>query len=416
MRNWLKDADGDKGKRVVVVHCKAGKGRSGTIATSYLVSQEGWKKEDALARFTARRMRPGFGAGVSIPSQLRWVNYVDTWSKTGRVYVERPIEIVEVHAWGLRDGVKVAVEGYVEEGRKIKTFYTFKKEERLIVDSPSSPLISPSSPRLTSPSGLLKASTTSKTDKLDSTSVKHVISDGSPLIDSNNQSLTPASKLERAGAEAGGKAVIFRPASTITLPSSDVCIDLERRNRAPYGWTMVTSVAHVWFNAFFEGLPPAHLIKGDATDQSSDSGVFEIEWEAMDGLKGSSKKGTRALDKLAVVWRVAQTSDDKKDQAEGLPPPKVITEPEPGAAVPETKAADWKGRDAKDDDTWEEKKLGLRVTSPTSKDVSRASSVKEAASGDESEGPAGGKKGVEDYEQEIAKVKTHGMDGEEESR
>jgi protein-tyrosine phosphatase len=31
------------------------------------------------------------------------------------------------------------------------------------------------------------------------------------------------------------------------------------------------------------------------------SGVFETEWDAMDGIKGSAKKGIRALDKLKAM-------------------------------------------------------------------------------------------------------------------
>jgi protein-tyrosine phosphatase len=62
-------------------------------------------------------MRVGFGEGVSIPSQLRYVGYVDEWTnKMNKKYVEWPIEIVELHVWGLRDGVKVAVDGYIEDG------------------------------------------------------------------------------------------------------------------------------------------------------------------------------------------------------------------------------------------------------------------------------------------------------------
>ncbi|TVY75563.1 Phosphatase and tensin PTEN-like protein, partial [Lachnellula suecica] len=69
MRNWLHEGgEGEtKGElrkeRVVVVHCKAGKGRSGTMACSYLISECGWKPSEALARFTERRMRPGVWAG-----------------------------------------------------------------------------------------------------------------------------------------------------------------------------------------------------------------------------------------------------------------------------------------------------------------------------------------------------------------
>jgi len=73
------------GKRVIVGHCKAGKGRTGTVLCSYLMSEEGWTKDEALKRFTQRRMRPGFGSGVSIPSQLRYVGYVERWVKGGKI-------------------------------------------------------------------------------------------------------------------------------------------------------------------------------------------------------------------------------------------------------------------------------------------------------------------------------------------
>ena len=88
--------DAKREKRVVVVHCKAGKGRSGSMSCSYLIAEEGWKPEDALARFTERRMRPKFGAGVSIPSQLRWISYVDRWTQGGKKYIDRPIEIADL--------------------------------------------------------------------------------------------------------------------------------------------------------------------------------------------------------------------------------------------------------------------------------------------------------------------------------
>lgn len=128
------DKPAQKSDRVVVVHCKAGKGRSGTMACSYLIAECGWKPEDALARFTERRMRPKFGAGVSIPSQLRWISYVERWAKGGKRFVDRPVEIVEIHVWGLRHGVKVEVEGYADEGKRIKVFHTFRRDERIVVE------------------------------------------------------------------------------------------------------------------------------------------------------------------------------------------------------------------------------------------------------------------------------------------
>ena len=109
MHDWLKGQEVPSG-RVAIIHCKAGKGRSGTVACSYLISEEGWAAKDALTRFTSKRMRAGFGEGVSILSQQRWIRYVEWWARHNKVYVDRSIEILEIRVWGLRDGVKVAVE------------------------------------------------------------------------------------------------------------------------------------------------------------------------------------------------------------------------------------------------------------------------------------------------------------------
>ncbi|KAL8791905.1 MAG: hypothetical protein Q9195_005481 [Heterodermia aff. obscurata] len=350
MRDWLKGLEKGSG-RVVVVHCKAGKGRSGTIACSYLISEEGWTVKDALARFTGRRMRSGFGAGVSIPSQLRWISYVDRWSKHQKLYVERQVEILEVHAWGLRDGVKVAIEGYIDEGKIIKTFHVFNKSERISMDDPR---------QLDTP----------------------ITTDGAN--DLPTSASTP--QLPTSSTPVSTSAVIFRPHHPIILPSSDICIDLERRNKATYGWTMVTSVAHVWFNAFFEGRGPEN--HGDPTSD----GVFEIAWDAMDGIKGSARKGTKALDRIAVVWRAVPGDEGT---------PVIITEPREGEVVPEERAADWRqvGKGAGQND------LGLRTESPMSAEVSRASSVRSGASevkGGESESEDG-----------AYGVKTHGPAGED---
>ncbi|KAK4227170.1 nucleoporin POM33 [Podospora fimiseda] len=444
MRNWLKgetpqDADaaaatGEEGKekennnRVVVVHCKAGKGRSGTMACSYLISECGWKAEDALARFTERRMRPGFGSGVSIPSQLRWVSYVDRWTnKGGKRYVDRGVEVLEVHIWGLRNGVKVSVEGFVEEGKKIEVFYVFGKEERIVVEGGApggggvvdfvqdvagygvlpkmegevveegdyegikgegnerqtreekKKEITPS--RSSSLSRKLKDSKVVR--KLSTRKAKSktiAVSESGQTAESSSEVVLPVKEETRSQStaslqsggltfadlsEPGGQAVIFKPTKPIRVPNSDINIAVERRNRAPGGLTMVTAVAHVWFNVFFEGNGPEQDGKPD------DSGVFEIEWDKMDGIKGSSQRGTRACDRISVVWRVVDTpaTDDEVNKS-GV----VINEPGEGEAVPQMKAADWKGGNTEDQTA--NKRLGLRVEDPDSASVSKASSIK----------------------------------------
>lgn len=408
------DKEKDRKKRVVVVHCKAGKGRSGTATCSYLISQCGWTAEDALARFTEKRMRPKFGAGVSIPSQLRWISYVGRWAKGGKKYIDQEVEVLEVHIWGLRHGVKVGVEGFVDEGKKMKVFHTFNKHERHIVqgdapggggvmdflgdawspacddeiyeDADYNEIVGDDKTKSGSKSSSPSRSLSKKLKKDDNTkpvrdnSVRKL--KGGPkskTINPADYSNTPSSShlaapnasqpsLSKSNtladtSEPGGMAVIFKPAEPILLPTSDVKISLERRNRAPasLGLTMVTALAHVWFNTYFEGKGP------EQDGQPDENGVFEIEWERMDGLKGSSRKGTKAADRISVVWRVAGPGKAHK-------PGIVITEPGEGSPVPQMKPADWKGTDAEDPD--QGRRLGLRAEEPGSAGVSKASSVK----------------------------------------
>ena len=304
MRNWIQRLDEHDGisiegkkRRVAVVHCKAGKGRSGTSACSYLISEEGWDRDEALQRFTARRMRAGFGNGVSIPSQLRWVGYVDKWTnKLGKKYIERSVEILEVHVEGLRDGVKVAIEGFKDNGRRIENFHIFNRQEKTVVEDGNAP-------------------TSYRTTKHDAKGETL-----SSPVDGTPNSSTHAFQ---AATAANTQTVILKPSAPVILPTSDVNIDFERRNQASMGMSMVTSIAHVWFNAFFEG-----------GADGNDSGVFSIEWEAMDGIKGSARKGSKALDRLKVVWRYA-TDGHQLEQ--------VITEPERGEPVTEGEPANWKG-------------------------------------------------------------------------
>ncbi|KAK8206976.1 pentatricopeptide repeat protein [Phyllosticta capitalensis] len=366
MSAWLRREDGsgeDKDKkqkeRVVVVHCKAGKGRSGTMSCAYLISEEGWSMEDALNRFTERRMRPGFGAGVSIPSQLRWVGYVDRWTKGGKIYVERQVEVLEVHVWGLRDGVKVGVEGYVDEGRRIKSFHTFSKAERQVVRGK----VKDSAKLADVVVEVMGKGNGSSSKRAPSKERKANLEQSS----ATNSDSEAGEQQKRDGTDTPtdlGADVVFRPSSRVILPTNDVNIDFERRNKAMYGYTMVTSVAHVWFNTFFEGRGP------EKEGQPDDSGVFELEWDKMDGIKGSLRKGTRAFDRFSVVWRTLPKEETGKDPVVMTPHKagEPIAQVEPPASQQVTDAAN--AADSRD--------LGLRTQTPPASmsDLSRASSVR----------------------------------------
>ncbi|PHH63622.1 hypothetical protein CDD81_5603 [Ophiocordyceps australis] len=396
MRNWLKggpleeeakkEEDEDKKgeedkKRVVVVHCKAGKGRSGTVACSYLIAEEGWKADDALARFTQRRMRPRFGAGVSIPSQLRWVSYIDRWAKLGRKhYVDRPVEVLEIHVWGLRHGVKVSVEGFIDNGRNIYTYHTFSKPERIVVEAApptgwgfadlvwelagypgdSTSMTRPDDDDANKPNRRSRRASLIGHDAASSTKPKPS-SSSSSTSSSSSSSRTDKTRRKTPPdqeAEPGGMAVILRPHTPILIPHSDINIATERRSRTNpnVGLTMVSAVAHVWFNAYFEGAGPEECAAGRP---AATSGVFSISWDDMDGIKGSSRKGARALDRLAVVWRVAEGA--RGDE---------VPEPETGGAVRQFEAADWtggrgEGKEQRGGEEEEEEEMeGVRCSGP----------------------------------------------------
>ena len=295
------------------------------------------------------------------------------WDRQRKLYVERRVEILEVHVWGLKEGVKVGINGYVDEGKTIKTFHVFGKTERLVVNESAQ-----GEAAFARATGLFEE----KALPLQETAPRPE----NTAQPGPNQNAKPPTR-EQTGSEAGGEAVIFRPSSRIILPSNDIDIDFERRNKAGYGWTMVTSVAHVWFNAFFEGRSP-HTPGLAASD-----GVFEINWEDMDGIKGSARKGVRALDRLAVVWRALPEENNQ------ILTTRIITEPLSGAPVPQTAAADWKGAHSESRAALG-KDLGLRTETPVSATVSKASSLASPQSLRPEDEPAFG-------------VKTHGMNGED---
>ena len=347
------------------------------MAVSYLVSEEQWSVEDAIQRFTARRMRNGFGPGISIPSQVRWLGYVDWWTKHGKVYVERQVEIVEVHVWGLRDGVKVAIEGYVEEGKIIKTFHTFTRHERTLMDGSNT-----ANSKVETPIGSDKSLLLSPTDSASTNST----------VPSRQSTASTTSQNSQSTHEPGGAAALFRPSVPVILPSSDVNIDFERRNKAKYGFTMVTSVAHVWFNAYFESqYAQQKSASNPATSPSAikpqtldamippNSGVFSIHWDSMDGIKGSARKGTRAFDQLSVVWRTVAPSPTTIIQ-----PDKIITQAPVGEATGQTGASEKTefSHLVRPEKRELQKNLGLRTESPHGRDISRANSPISAKPGE----------------------------------
>mmetsp|Transcript_65532 Transcript_65532/g.188918 ORF Transcript_65532/g.188918 Transcript_65532/m.188918 type:complete len:853 (+) Transcript_65532:179-2737(+) len=87
---------------VVVVHCKAGKGRTGLIVSSLLLRlQVAQTAQEALTKFAARRTRDG--KGVTIPSQIRYVQHYETVLAEGKLRQRRWLRLAQVDIFGQED-------------------------------------------------------------------------------------------------------------------------------------------------------------------------------------------------------------------------------------------------------------------------------------------------------------------------
>jgi phosphatidylinositol-3,4,5-trisphosphate 3-phosphatase/dual-specificity protein phosphatase PTEN len=77
LERWL-EADA---RNVASIHCKAGKGRTGTMIAAYLVHTGRYTAEQALQEFGDARTQNG--KGVTIPSQKRFVHYYEQYRLRG---------------------------------------------------------------------------------------------------------------------------------------------------------------------------------------------------------------------------------------------------------------------------------------------------------------------------------------------
>jgi PTEN phosphatase family protein len=120
VRSWL----GEHPDNVIVVHCKGGKGRTGTMICVWLIESGVFSAADSLDYFGHRRTDTNVSKkfqGVETPSQSRYVGYYEQIKRQGRqLPAQKPLRSREIVITGMMyvgagDGSDFSV--HIDQGR-----------------------------------------------------------------------------------------------------------------------------------------------------------------------------------------------------------------------------------------------------------------------------------------------------------
>ncbi|SCU80322.1 LAMI_0B01750g1_1 [Lachancea mirantina] len=258
--------------RVVVFHCKMGKGRSGTVAIAYMMKYMQCSLKEASEIFSNNRFRGGITKGVTIASQLRFLRYHEMLMCFGQRIDDRLVTM-EIAACRFR---------LVEiELHDIATFPSIG--------------VGFSKPVIVAKMQAFNKQRSALNDLL------------SINFDSTNNNC-----IFENGTSCKGLAALV-------LDTADLRVSFAIQSDGHEfikNITQLTSSAHCWLNLYWETVlcsksdSSTYYRKVELLQEQSRSRIspnlaeFNISWDELDGMKGSQVKGLRLFRSLTLKWHL----------------------------------------------------------------------------------------------------------------
>lgn len=232
---------------IALIHCKEGKGRSGTVCCAYLMHEAKchgvtMTTEEAIGAFTRKRMRKHFGRGISILSQIRYLDYYTQFLQLNEKATEDFWAFHSVHQVPFSES-----RSYIDK----------------VIIYGSRPFLTMSSLKL---------------------SAYMEECDGLAMVTLQEQSLAYMIPTRRLEVDVG-----------ILLGHSIKDVRISFGKQLCY--------AYSWFNLFFETRKFLKLPRGRGADNGKQKSMVTLSWSDFDGIYGlPTSSSMKMFDKIEVLW------------------------------------------------------------------------------------------------------------------
>ncbi|KAH3901383.1 uncharacterized protein SCODWIG_00264 [Saccharomycodes ludwigii] len=291
MKQWLDDC----GENICFVHCKMGKGRSGVIATAYMMKYDNLCLKDALEIFKNTRFKPGVSRGITIPSQLRYLSYHEQYLSFKKE--SDRLDIIKI----LNSESSILLQFQIRQIRILKPsnlLFDKKLREELIFEINFE---------------CVNSHNMNKIEPL----FKYVFNFSDYLLNLNGNIVMET-------ATNGNKLLIFKENKCLKVGISDVRITFSLKTKSKHtilnNVSKYSSYSYFWLNFYWETLScsvkthePQYYLLGSLQKEQANKvrgfsmGQYQINWNTLDGsggINGNLHKGLKLFDKIEIDWAV----------------------------------------------------------------------------------------------------------------